>query len=144
MNTKARLITLKEIITSSSFSEKLIRSTVRQLGGIILARQQLNDISLHGADKGYTGFIYHCDTVAFFNRNKKDIMYLIKQDADDMGYDLSDMLLSFGCLKHEEKEDVLEFLYNTSERSNQKYIAIKNCLAWYTVERIAFVYSNID
>ena len=51
--------------------EKLTTAVIEQLGGRDENTDQtMRDIMNHGADGGFSGFIYYSDTVEFYNQNK--------------------------------------------------------------------------
>ena len=75
-------------------NKKLIKAVIRQLGG----RDSLQDIANHGIDGGFSGFIYHSDTVKFFKRNRAEIVELVKEMADELGEEPIELVCMFNCL----------------------------------------------
>lgn len=61
--------TLKSLIANSSIPAPLIRAVVRQLGGWERFTEQAPDITSHGINGGYSGFIYYAETHAFAKRS---------------------------------------------------------------------------
>ena len=49
---------------------------------------EIRDISNHGIDAGFSGFIYYHETIAFFN----EFQYEIEERLDDMGYTMIDLV----------------------------------------------------
>lgn len=125
-------ITSTKIIENSNIPPRLVRSTVRQLGGC----GSLKDIANYGAGGGYHGFIYYYDTVAFFNRNRHLIIDLAKHVADENGEDVFTMITGFVCLKDMglSATDVAEAIYR--DRGDCADI-IKNALTWFALEEVA-------
>lgn len=75
-------------------NQKLINAVIRQLGG----RDYLRDVSNHGASGGFPGFTYYTDTIKFFRNNRKEIVELVNEYAQDMGESALDMIAQFNCL----------------------------------------------
>jgi hypothetical protein len=48
----------------------------------------LADCAKHGADSGFPGFTYYSDTLAFFQRNRKDIVKNLELTAEESGEDI--------------------------------------------------------
>ena len=76
-------------------NERIYKAVIKQLGG----KESLKDVTNHGADGGFSSFIYHSDTVEFFRKNKKHIIMLAENMANDLGEDVTNMIKGFNCLK---------------------------------------------
>jgi len=116
-------------------SESLRKAVIAGLGDI----ETLSDVSQYGADGGYGDFCYHSDTIAFYRKNKKAIMNMAKQDADNFGMSISKMLAGFKCLKdisESEIELVLMNMHDDDHTATQVY----NALTWYALESVAHDY----
>lgn len=135
--------TIKQISGRSGISEKLIRAVLAQLGGGDDARQSCRNIANHGADRGFVGFTYCADTVAFYRRHRAEILALAERMADDCGEDMIEMIRNFGCLSSGQypnrKSDVA-----TSEVAEALYLGkgkmatqIQNAMAWFAAEEVA-------
>ena len=133
-------MTLSEFTKESHITEKLVRAVVRQSGGWESFKEMAEDITNHGVDGGFHGWIYHADTVQFAKRNKADIMELARQMADDLGEPLYRMIGGFNCLKMEESE-VAEAIHNP--RSDDR-TQVFNALAWFAVEEVARSYCDLN
>lgn len=132
---------LKEFISKSHLPAKLIRSTVRQIGGWDEFKEQVKDIASHGADSGWHGFMYYQDTVPFAKRNEKEILDCIRYLAEELGENLYQCLANFNCLKRLSFDDVIGGLLNSrSEYKTEVY----NALAWYTLEEVARSYVDLS
>ena len=130
--------TLKAFIKNSHIDPKLIRAVVRQLGGYDEFKQSAQDITRHGISGGYGGFIYYTDTVAFTQNNKKAILELAANLADDIGEDTIKMIGNFNGLKMDSVE-VAEAIYNPkSDNKTQVF----NALAWFVAEEVCNSYVN--
>lgn len=127
---------LNQFIRKSHISENLIRAVVRQSGGWYNFAEMAEDITNHGVDGGFNGWIYHSDTVAFAKRNKHNIFLLAKDMASDLGEELFTMIGGFKCLKMT-PEAVAEAIYNP--RSDDR-VQVFNALAWFAAEEVARSY----
>jgi len=139
--------TTKQVIEQSAIPAKLVRAVVRQLNGAGRLDWQdlhgnLHDITNHGIDSGFHGFIYTRDTVAFFKHNRKEIIELAKQQASDLGEPVIDMVTSFNCLggrngngkPSEFTNTVARCLYG---RMTDDDFDVANALAWFAGEEVA-------
>jgi hypothetical protein len=125
--------TTKRVIEESNISPKLIRSVLLQLGG----RESLEDISRHGISGGFSGFIYYSETVAFYKRNRKDILALLKEYASDFGlHSAAEVVSGFNCLKGNSdlQESIGRCLYG---RITDEDTMVANALAWFAAEEVA-------
>lgn len=130
---------LNQFIATSHISEKLIRAVVRQSGGWESFAEMAWDISNHGINGGFHGWIYHADTVPFAKRNKAEILTMAREMANDMGEEMLAMIAGFNCLKMG-TEDVADALYNPrSDNAPQVF----NALAWFAAEEVARSYCDL-
>ena len=97
------------------------------------------DICEHGADAGFSGFIYYSDTWAFTNKYRASIIELLKDLAADLGLDWLEFLSSFNCLKDYSKAEIAEGLFDPESESN---CTVYNALAWFALEEAARDYVN--
>lgn len=114
-----------------------------------------NDISNHGIDGGYGGFVYYSDTVAFYDKNKSLIIELAEETADSIGYSLSDSK-TMSILEELENDNdadmkkVRKFLFNNFSSKAVAMVLnfggwknvgdldqLKNLLAWFAGEEVA-------
>ena len=99
----------------------------------------LKDVANHGADAGFVGFTYYSDTCKFFDDNKDLIMEQLLEDRASIGYSsLTKMLSSFKCFKDVDTYDIEAFLINSDDESNEEQTTLKNGLAWYALESVAW------
>jgi hypothetical protein len=105
--------------------------------------QVLSDISKHGIQGGYSGFIYYHDTVEFWNKNRLEIRKVLLQDADEFGTDVCTMIKGFNCLKtlDLDTDEIMECIYTDADTENRT--SILNALSWYSAEKIAYAYENM-
>ena len=119
--------------------KKLINAVKRQIGDV----NDLEDVYNHGADAGFSGFTYYSDTVAFYKKNKTAIIELAKEQAEDMGFNVLEMIGGFNCLKYydyktnrwtdtEGQEAIGQTIYGRKVDD-----VVANALAWYALEEVA-------
>ena len=99
----------------------------------------LKNIANYGADSGFVGFTYYNDTCKFFDDNKELIFKQLLDDRVNSGYNsLTEMLSSFRCFKDVDTYDIEAFLINSDDESNNEQTTLKNGLAWYALETVAW------
>ena len=115
-------------------NEKLIKAVIKQLGG----KENLKDVYNHGASGGFCGFTSYSDTVAFFRKNKKHIIMLAENMANDLGEDVTNMIKGFNCLKDYEltNSQVAKVLYGKF-LNDEDNTQIMNALSWFALEEVA-------
>lgn len=111
--------------------ERMAREAITNAEGL----ERLEDIARNSADAGWTGFTYTADTVAFFKRNKSEIMARAVADSGDFGTDTLEMIAGFQCLKSLGLEGwaVSEALNGRGDDAD----TVRNAMAWYALEEIA-------
>lgn len=95
--------------------QRMIRAIRRNL-----SVTDLRDVCEHGADSGFTGFVYYTETVKFYDRHEEAIWQLLESDAESMGESPLQLIAGFGGAKG--VTDMRTF---------------KNLLTWYALETIA-------
>jgi hypothetical protein len=121
--------TLIEVSRQSQYP-KLVKAVIRRIG-----LDSVQDVVNHGIDGGFNGFIYYADTVAFFNRHRKDILSLAKDMSESLGENMLSMIQSFNCLgKDYSRDEIARALYQGKGESCD---IIKNALAWFAAEEAA-------
>lgn len=129
-------VTLATLIKSANIPAKLIRAVVKQLGGWKQFTESAPDISNHGIDGGFAGFIYHVDTCAFTKRNRATIAQLAEEQAEDFGQGVLEMIQSFRCIGPDfTTGEIARCLYGRGDDTT-----ILNGLAWYAAEEVARAY----
>jgi len=136
MKTKA------EVLKETAYP-KLVNAVIRKIG-----IDSVEDVNNHGIDGGFNGFVYYCDTVRFFNRNKADIMSMAESMAKEFGQSAIEMIQGFNCLGNgqgkERKSD-----YSLDEIARAIYSGkgesadiIKNAMAWFAAEEVCRMFEN--
>ena len=135
--------TMKTLVASTNIQAPLVRAVVKQLGGWDEdTRLTMEDIARYGVDGGFSGFIYYTDTVAFFNRNKNNILALAESQAREFGTGMLEMVMGFRCIMNLDvtPDNVARVLYSgRGDCADQ----IKNCMAWYAAEEVARAYVDM-
>ena len=121
-------------------STKLRKAVIANLGDI----ESLIDVANHGASGGYGSFCYYSDTVAFYKKNKKDILKIACQDANDLGVTLTNMVSTFGHLKSNSDITIHEIDRVLSGQLTDEYNTnqIFNIMTWYALESVAYDYQS--
>jgi hypothetical protein len=127
-----------DTIDYSSFQfPKLAEAVVEQMGGEESFLSSWDDIISHGISGGFSGFIYYSETTDFAKRNIRLIREMAKQQADDFGMGMLEMIKGFNCLGGDFCEDEIgETLWGNAEDEQ-----ILNALAWYAAEETCHQFS---
>jgi len=124
--------------TENTSTPSLSRAVIKQFGRWTDWKKSAADIAAHGADGGVNGFIYHVDTVAFYNSNKGNIIAMARYRADEIGdYMLCEFVASLNCVNLEPYEVEQALLDGDS---NEDYTQVANALSWFALEETAYNY----
>ena len=135
--------TQKTLIESSSIPAKLIRAVVRQMGGWETFKEKAQDITNHGINGGFGGFIYYAETEAFAKRNIDAISELASTQAQEIGYDSTfAMIRGFNCLKGDKINDGDLMRALCKGKNPEDGPNLLNALAWYAGEEVARAYCD--
>jgi len=117
------------LINNSDFSDKTVNNVIIALGfNPDYARNEelkelssiFQDCSEHGADSGFSGFIYYNDTIAFYMANRKDIIKHMENTAkDDDARDFFEKKMEI-LVSKEPKDKKIELLENLVSQYFQK------------------------
>ena len=130
--------TLKKFIAESHIDAKLVRAVVRQIGGWESFTEKAQDVYRHGASGGFSGFIYYADTVPFAKKNRKEIVDLAKNIADDVGEGVFKLIAGFRCLSGDYSEgEIAEAIYSSKSENDTQVL---NALAWFALEEVCRSY----
>lgn len=133
----------KQVLEEGLVPAALVRAVIRQTG-----KENLPDICNHGADGGFSGFTYYSDTVPFYRRNRGEILELAKQQADDFGQGVMEMIAGFRCLRQQESEHKRALLDEIGRalygRVTEEETQVANALAWYAAEEVARAFCDED
>lgn len=133
MKTKA------QVIRDNPNYTKLINAVIRQLGG----EQDIEDINWHGIAGGYGGFIYYSDTHKFAMRNRKQIVELLEDMADELGEDVLGMISNFRVFRNSPMDaDDRKNLYKYLGGGSPEHGRIKNAMAWFAAEEVCRMFEE--
>lgn len=122
---------------------RLQQIVIEQLGFSELGndcKQTLSDIANHGVSGGFGGFIYHSDTIKFFDDNRSLILAELASFGDDLGESAPDMVKNFGCLDSNDFETMqaVDAVLMDIECENEgDEVQVKNALSWWACEHVA-------
>lgn len=138
-----KTITQAKFIERSNIAPELIKAVIRQIGGWDSFKESALDISNHGIDEGFNGFLYYRDTESFAKRNLSEINELLSFQAQEFGYvSTFAMIRGFACLVGENIGDTS--IWNALCRGLNPVEGpnILNALAWYAGEEVARSYCD--
>ena len=129
--------------------QRLIDSVIAQLDlddGEL--ESTMSDIRNHGADGGFSGFIYYNETCNFARENMASIYSHAKNQAAEFGIDPLEMIAGFNCLRGEfpafEIASVIPDDIDDATRNDGADVAILNALAWYALEEAAQYWEHYE
>lgn len=113
---------------------RMTRAILRKLD-----REDLRQVTEHGADSGWSGFTYTQDCVNFYKAHKADILLMASDMASDLGEDMLAMISRFGCLSNKgvpdyNQTEIAEALYSGRGESAD---TVRNAMAWFALEEVA-------
>jgi len=139
---------LKSVLNKNSgFSDKIIKNVIVALGfnPVHVSKEELKelsgtfqDCSEHGADSGFSGFIYYNETIAFYMANREDIVKHMENTAAELGTDIISMVQCFGVFRYSNKptpSEVGRALWDS--KKCPELATLYNVFAWYALEEIS-------
>jgi hypothetical protein len=118
--------------------KRLISAVIAQLGGT----DSVQDIASHGINGGFCGFIYYHETHKFAMRNRKAIVEMLENIADDLGEDVASLVNGFGVfggnMDADDKKDLYCYLGGAKVESG----SVTNAMAWFAAEEVARMFCN--
>lgn len=140
---KSTISTKTEFIKNSHLNEKLINAVIAQFGGWESFKESAENVTNHGIDGGFSGFIYYSETHHFAIKNRALIVALLEDEADQLGEDAISMVSNFGLFRQskmdaDDKKDLYKFLGGGKCEQG----TITNIMAWFAAEEVcrAYVY----
>lgn len=134
--------TLSQFIAESGLNASLVRSTVRQCHGWQGFKEIAHDVCNHGANAGFGGFIYPSETVPFYKRNKKALLEICKEQANDIyghGMTVPGFIAGFNCVDCSAEHVAIALYTGKGDNVTEVY----NALAWFVIEEVARRYCDI-
>lgn len=119
--------------------DSLAKAVIAQCGGWGEFPDMAESVASHGADGGYSGWIYFDDTCEFFRANREAIRTLVERSAEGLGEEPLAMVANFNCLRDCTTWEVANAFADRGEECD----SIQNALAWFALEEVsrAYVYS---
>jgi hypothetical protein len=102
----------------------------------------LADCAKHGADGGFPGFTCYSDTLAFFRRNRKDIVKNLELTSKESGEDIINMIRNFGVFRYDtppSSSSIGKALWGTGKLQND-LTSLYNVFAWFCLEEISYIW----
>ena len=133
--------TIDDIAGTSGAPADLVRAVIEQMDGTVNDNGEVDDETLdtlrdvmeHGAAGGVSGFIYYSETSEFYRANRKAIVALLKDTAEELGESSAlSLVKTFRCAKDFDEDEIAATLYG-SEPDDM----VANCLAWFALEEVA-------
>lgn len=102
----------------------------------------------HGADAGFPGFTYYCDTLEFAKNERRHIVAALRDDRDSFGCDtVAEMLVCWKSLKGYTIGDLDDAFSNYAAGyriESEALDALMNALAWYSLERAGHMLEGVE
>ena len=136
-------LTLDQFISKTHIAAGLVRAVVDQFGGWDSFTGSAEDVTNHGIDGGFGGFIYHSETEPFATANRAEIAELAENMASDLGEDGAVSLVrGFNCLMPEcTEEEAARGLY--AGENSTGGVNVLNALAWFAGEEVCRSYADM-
>ena len=130
--------TKKQVLEENPDYKVLINAVISRIG-----MDSVMDVVNHGADSGFSGFIYYVDTHKFAMRYRKLIIKLLDDMADQLGEDVVKMVEGFGVFSRSpmDKDDHKE-LYRYLGEAKCEQSQITNVMAWYALEECSRMFQE--
>ncbi len=135
--TATKIKSLASFCEASHLDSSLVRAVVDQFGGWEDFERQAKDVTDHGIDGGFHGFIYHADTEPFARRNRSAIAAMASKQANEFGTSITEMIQGFCCFRNGHKptdEEIGRALY--AGKNLEDGVNVLNALAWYAGEEV--------
>jgi oligoribonuclease NrnB/cAMP/cGMP phosphodiesterase (DHH superfamily) len=133
----------KQVLADRPEYKTLINAVVNRIG-----MDSIEDVTSHGADSGFSGFIYYSETHTFAMRYRKLIVKLLEEQADQLGEDVVTMVSNFGVfydrnarkstMDNEDKRELYKYL--GGGRNEQS--AVTNVMAWFALEEVCRMFED--
>ena len=135
--------TMKSLINESNIPAPLIRAVVKQSGGWDSFQEIAKDVAEHGADNGFSGWIYYRETMEFFRKNRRTILEYAEEMAHDLGENVLSMIQGFGIFRDApiDTQDLAKALY---AGKGPEVATVYNVMSWFSLEEVARAYVDLD
>lgn len=133
-------LTLKEAAKKAGISAAMLSAISRRVGTWPEYRDRIaREVADHGADAGWSGFVYYYETTAFFRKYSDEIIAMLKLEADDYGITPAEMVAGFSCLSGQVDRDTIAAILAFGARgiSDGDRATVYNALARYALETVS-------
>ena len=131
-------LTIKQAAAEINVSERMLSDISRRVGSWEEYRDGIaKEINDHGADCGFSGFIYYYETAAFFRRHSDEILVMLSELAEELGQTPAEMAAGFRCLSGVVDRDVISAVLAFGRASSNDRAVVQNALAWVALETVS-------
>lgn len=131
-------LTIKQAAAEINVSELMLSDISSRVGTWAEYRDGIaREINDHGADCGFSGFIYYYETSAFFCRHSDEILAMLRDLASDVGQTPAEMAAGFRCLSGVVDRDTVAAVLAFGRASSDNRVAVQNALAWFALETVS-------
>jgi|TARA_B110000483_G_scaffold30536_1_gene37073 hypothetical protein len=101
--------------------------------------EDMKNINSYGIDGGFGGFVYYHETSKFFDDNRNLIIDLAREQSEDFGVGMLEMIQGFNCFKnyHIPIDEIGEVIFGNNTDDLENAVTIKNALSWYAGEEVS-------
>jgi hypothetical protein len=129
-----------QVIEEFKDYEILINAVIDRIG-----MDSVEDAIHYGMNEGFNGFNNPTDRHAFALQYQREIVELLKEEADILSIEAVDMVANFGVfsgaeMDAEDRQDLSKYL--RGGRPSQG--TITNLMAWYTAEEVCRFFEDTD
>lgn len=110
----------------------LAAAVIFQSGGWGTFQEMAPDVADHGIDGGFHGWIYHSETVRFYEENRKEIAGFLISLSRDCGVDTVEMIKQWRCMEGATDLEIMATLSGAGEPDT----TVANGLSWCVAEEI--------
>ena len=130
--------TKKQVLKENEDYKILINAVISRIG-----MDSVMDVVNHGADAGFSGFIYYHDTHKFAMRYRKQIIEMLEYSADMLGVEITEMVANFGvfCNSNMDNDDRKD-LYKYLGGGRPDQCSITNVMAWFALEEVCRMFDE--
>lgn len=130
--------TIKQVKAERPEYKTIISAVINRIG-----KESVGDVNNHGADSGFSGFIYYNETHSFAMRHRKAIVSMLEQQAEELGEGVVEMVSHFGVFRKSpmDNEDRRE-LYRYLSGAKCEQSTITNLMAWYALGEVCWMFEE--
>ena len=130
--------TKTQVLKENEDRKSLINAVINNIG-----IESVMDVVNHGADCGFSGFIYHVDTHKFAMKHRKAICEWLEETADSLGEDIISMVGNFGVFRNSKMDtDDKKDLYKYLGGGRPEQGTITNVMAWFALKEVCRLFDN--